>query len=159
MTKNKSHNALIIDDEPEYLDWVVEFFDSIGLKTDLAKNLDEALKLVTDSKKYLIIIVDMNIPSLDFESSLSAPLEKKYPGLFAINKFRNLGYWPTQTIAYTVHDDDLLETELNRFNCRYVLKGRPNILKSVVKQSLEIILEKRDEAEKKAFKLKYKKGR
>lgn len=129
--------ALIIDDEPEYLDWVDEFLKANNFETEFVQNLSDAINAVTDSKKYDIILIDMNIPSTLMEDKLNDPVFMKYPGLYAAITFRNKGYWPTQIIAYTVHDDESLETQLNKYRCRYVLKGRPNILKSVILKSIE----------------------
>jgi len=142
MTTPDTNRILIIDDEPEYLGWVAEFLMAQGFELDYATNLVQAIDAVTDNKKYTLILVDMNIPAPTMADLLTEPIHQKYPGLKAAITFRNQGYWPPQIIAYTVHDDDALEAELNRFDCRYVLKGRPGILKGVIGKSLQTIKKK-----------------
>lgn len=134
---NNRESVLIIDDEPEYLGWLVEYLGSKNFKVDHALNISDALKISTD-KRYRLILVDMNIPAPGAASELlDDPISKKYPGFKLAHTFRNQGYHSHQIIAYTVHDDDLLGVELDRIRCRYVLKGRPNILKSVIENSIK----------------------
>lgn len=63
---------------------------------------------------------------------LDTPISMQYPGFKVADHLRNIGYSAHQIIAYTVHDDNSLDAELDKIRCRYVLKGRPNILKSVI---------------------------
>ena len=127
---------LMIDDEPEYLNFLSDYFESINIEVVIAKNLSEAIDL-SEKFKYLLAIVDMNIPATgNTKELLSDPIAVKYPGYKAAHHLRNIGYGAHQVIAYTVHDDDSLDSALRKINTRYVLKGRPNILKRVISKSL-----------------------
>ena len=130
--------ALVVDDEPEYLVWLKDYLESVGLSTDVALNLSEALEAI-EKKDYRLIILDMEIPASGASAALlkKGPLAaQKYPGIIAAIHCRSKGYGAHQIIAYTVHDQDALDVELAKLNCRYVLKGRPHVLKSVIRSSL-----------------------
>ena len=127
---------LMIDDEPEYLNFLLDYFESINIEVVIAKNLSEAIDLAKKFK-YRLAIVDMNIPATgNTKELLSDPIAVKYPGYKVAHHLRDIGYGAHQVIAYTVHDDDSLDSALRKINTRYVLKGRPNILKRVVLKSL-----------------------
>jgi len=129
--------VLLIDDEPEYLAFVVDYLESLGLKTEIARNLPEAMAAI-DRNVYRLILVDMEIPALGADAVVKRPsaVAHKYPGIVAAIHCRNQGYGAHQVIAYTVHDDDAADAELRKLNCRYVLKGRPEALKRVIQSSL-----------------------
>jgi CheY-like chemotaxis protein len=127
---------LIVDDEPEFLNFLFDYFESQGMEVVVATNLSDALDLAGKSK-YKLALVDMNIPATgNAKSLLDTPIAQKYPGFKVAHHLRNIGYGAHQVIAYTVHDDDSLDSELDKIRCRYVLKGRPYILKSVVAKAL-----------------------
>jgi CheY-like chemotaxis protein len=132
--------VLLIDDEPEYLTWVVEFFDSLGIRSEKAQTIGQALDMMS-RQKYDLLLIDMNIPpggaTLDQVSKGRSAMVEHYPGIALAFYSRNNGYEDFQVIAYTVHDDDAADAELQRLNCRYVLKGRPEVLKLVVRRSIE----------------------
>ena len=133
-----SNKVLVLDDEPEYQEWVHEFLRAQKLKPEIVRTLPEALQSLARAD-YRLIVVDMNVPAAGaIEPAISAkhPLVLKYPGLIIAIEARNMGYGAHSVIAYTVHDDDAAAQELNRLHCRYVLKGRPEVFKSVVKASL-----------------------
>jgi len=137
---SKSKRVLLIDDEPEYLGWVVDFLESQGLHCDMAQHLSQALATI-DGTEYRLILVDMNIPARGAARAIVSthgPTAEKYPGIVAAHYCRNKGYGAHQVIAYTVHDDDAADAELAKLHCRYVLKARPQVLKSVIRASLQI---------------------
>jgi len=140
MSKGKTSKvALLVDDEPEYLGWVTEFLESLGLQFHLARNLPEALEAI-EKTDYRLLLVDMNIPAGGASSALTrdrGPVAEKYPGIIVAIHARSKGYGAHQVIAYTVHDDDAADAELAKLHCRYVLKARPQVLKSVIRASLE----------------------
>jgi CheY-like chemotaxis protein len=134
---NKQEYVLLIDDEPEYLGFLADYFESKDLLIERALNIPESLKQL-ENKKYKLVIIDMNIPAPGAASELlDNHISKKYPGYKLAEICRNHGYKRHQIIAYTVHDDDALDAELAKLGCRYVLKGRPDILKSVISKSLK----------------------
>lgn len=134
-----SNRVLLVDDEPEYIAWIAEFIQTRGLSSTYALTLPEALQtLVVD--EFRLIIVDMNIPAREaLPPALLAkiPLVRTYPGIAVAVHARNVGYGAHSVIAYTVHDDDAADRELNKLHCRYVLKGRPKLLKQAIEKSLQ----------------------
>jgi CheY-like chemotaxis protein len=139
MAKGGSKNiVLVVDDEPEYLRWVEEFLNSRKLKVQYATRLSDAIREIS-ARDFRLFLVDMNIPSaeeVDFAVRSKHPLSVKYPGLAFAIEARNMGYGAHSVIAYTVHDDEGIDAELNKLHARYVLKGRPEALKKVIDASL-----------------------
>lgn len=135
MSTNK---ILLVDDEPEYLGWVADFLENNKFEVEYAGSVEEA-KNIIKKDRYKLIIIDMNIP---FEStqleSLKYPIQQKYGGAQVVQFASDVGYKGIQLIAFTVHDDDDLEKFLERYNSRYVLKGRPDVFKSVVRKHLSL---------------------
>jgi CheY-like chemotaxis protein len=130
--------ALIVDDQPEFLDYAVEFIEAQGLTVEKATTLPDALTAVT-RERYKLVLVDMNIPAIDGitpEIRSRAPIVDKYPGIALAKHCRNIGYGAHSVVGYTVHDDDSIAAELEKLGCRYVLKGRPEAFKHAVKSSL-----------------------
>ena len=132
--------ALLIDDEPEYLQWVEEFLLKNQLTTDYAHTLSDALDRAA-RRDYRLVIVDMEIPAHGASGTFASqrgPTAQKYPGLAAVIHLRTVGYEKHQVIAFTVHDDGALDVELKKLDCRYVLKGRPEDFKQAVRTSLRL---------------------
>ena len=127
----KQLHCLLVDDEPEYLEWLAEFIRSKGVNVELATTLLEAQEKVS-LKKYDITLLDMEIPIGVKGTQLEDPLINKYPGLSLAIELRNKGYISSSVIAYTVHDDEALEARLDKYGCYYHLKGRPNIIKKAL---------------------------
>lgn len=131
--------VLMVDDEPEYLTWVEDYFSSLGETVVRAVNVLEAFAALS-KESFDVVLVDMNIPHLNaINDSMRArsQLIERYPGIAVAFHCRDLGYAARKVIVYTVHDDELVEKEFDRISCRYVLKGRPQILKSVIRKSFE----------------------
>jgi len=139
MSKGQTSKVvLILDDEPEYLGWVEEFLASEGLRSKVVRTLHEALAALAHGP-YRLLLVDMNVPdggAIEPDMLKRVPLINKYPGLALAVEARSRGYGSHAVIAYTVHDDDSADQELRKLHCRYVLKGRPEVLKRVVRASL-----------------------
>lgn len=139
MKRAKSNKrALIVDDEPEYLRWVVEFLESKKMDVTCVRTLPESFAILTDNK-FDIVVIDMNIPSIGAITDRMierCPLVQQYPGIAVAQYCRDHGYGAHAVIAYTVHDDDAADRELAKLHCRYVLKGRPFAFKSVINKSL-----------------------
>lgn len=134
----KGKRVLILDDEPEYLMWVKEFLEAQGLSVDFAKTLSSAFEAISKTK-YRLLLVDMNVPpgsSITPRMRTAIDAVDKYPGLALALEARNYGYAAHSVVAYTVHDDERIAQDLDRWHCRYVLKGRPDAFKSVIRASL-----------------------
>lgn len=135
-TQSRRRRALLIDDEPEHLGWLLEYIESLGMDTTIARTLDEAL---AEAPSYDVYIVDMNIPaSSTYAPALAGadPVFVEFPGLYLAQSLRSKGAAAHKVIVFTVHDNAAAESLLERTRCRYVLKGRPNILKRVITSAL-----------------------
>lgn len=134
----KGKRVLILDDEPEYLTWVKEFLEAQGLSVEFATTLSAAFEALSKTK-YRLLLVDMNVPpgaSITPRLRASIDAVDRYPGLALALEARNFGYGAHSVVAYTVHDDERISQDLDRWHCRYVLKGRPDAFKSVIRSSL-----------------------
>jgi CheY-like chemotaxis protein len=139
MTSKAKKLVLIVDDEREYLEWMEDFLVAQGLVVHYANNIKECLDLIA-ANKYQLFLLDMNIPdegAIEPKEIQRVPVILKYPGIFLAHFLRNKGYKPHTVIGYTVHDDDVIGAELGKLHCRYVLKGRPQAIKTVIKASLK----------------------
>jgi CheY-like chemotaxis protein len=128
----------VLDDEPEYLTWVKEFLEAQGLTVEFATTLSAAFEALSKAR-YRLLLVDMNVPpgaSITARLRASIDAVDKYPGLALALEARNFGYGAHSVVAYTVHDDERIAQDLDRWHCRYVLKGRPDAFKSVIRSSL-----------------------
>ncbi len=133
-----SNVVLLIDDEPEYLGWVIEYIESLGLRSEVAVNLKEALANL-ERKGYRLVLLDLNIPAAGVAPTLArTPVAQKYPGIVVAQFCRNRSYDGGQVVAYSVHDDDAADAELTKLGCRYLLKGRPAELKRLIKEATKI---------------------
>jgi CheY-like chemotaxis protein len=134
----QSHVALVVDDEPEHLEFLREFLESCSLEVRFAEHLREALDALREAE-FRLIVVDMNIPdrgALAESLIASTPLAKRYPGIAVAIEARNRGYGAHSVVAYTVHDDESIDEALRKLSCRYVVKGRPAAMKQVIRSAL-----------------------
>lgn len=134
----ESKTILILDDEPEFLEWITEYLESRGFAVEYVSDLGNALDRI-GLKEYRLFLVDLNVPhggGITPEMRERTPLIDQFPGLALAQACRNAGYGAHSVIAYSVHDHEGAEAELERLRCRYVLKGRPEVLKIVLRSSL-----------------------
>ena len=75
-------------------------------------------------------------PVVTSENPSLSPLTRQFLGIVVASHARTQGYGAHEVIAYTVHDNDAADAELAKLNCRYALKGRPEVLKRVISASL-----------------------
>ncbi|WP_306589571.1 response regulator [Geothrix sp. 21YS21S-4] len=134
----RTKNVLIVEDEPEHLGWVYEFLESKDLIVTTVKTLPESISILGE-KKFDLVIIDMNIPPLDAVTPKMidrTPLIERFPGIAAAQYCRDHGYPGSAVMAYTVHDDEGAGRELEKMNCKYVLKGRPSDFKNEINKLL-----------------------
>ena len=116
-----------------------EFLNGKGLGVKLLRTVAQA-RLALAKDEYRLILVDMNIPddaTAGVQIRARTPLISRFPGLLIVIEARKSGYPGRALIAYTVHDDEGISAEMENLHCRYVLKGRPQVLKRVVEASLQ----------------------
>lgn len=124
--------VLVVDDEPQYLDWLFEYLKSKGFDIVTATTLADGLRALNNGK-YRAILADLSIPVSD---NLSVSLAKqgeayvKYPGLYLAHTSRNKGYRGRQVVVYSVHDAQAVREVANLIGVCYITKGRPRLLKS-----------------------------
>lgn len=121
---------LLIDDEPHYLDWLIEYLENKNYQVEVAKNLSTAISLLHN--KYRVVIVDMNIPPAEIPSEELTNIDSSFssfPGLYAAHFARHHGYRNRQVIIYTVHDNEQIMELAQKVDCTYMLKGRPREFK------------------------------
>jgi CheY-like chemotaxis protein len=124
--------ALILDDEPHLLDWLVEYLESKGLKVKFATDVGEAINAL-QKDKFRVLILDLNVPApIAYLETLRArgPDYEEYRGLYVAERARNLGYRDRQVIVYSVHDVEAIRTVTNRIGVTYCIKGRPRTFKA-----------------------------
>lgn len=142
MTTANSRLMLIADDEPEYLEFIFDLAESLGVKVDVAEDVPTALRLIRDkAKRYDAVLVDMSIPDqggISQRIQSQHPIVGSYPGIALAIEARTAGYGPSRVVAYTVHDDDAIEQTLAKIGVRYVLKGRPSELREVLGRALGV---------------------
>ena len=122
---------LLMDDEPHYLSWLVEYLEAKGYAVDTASNLGEALEKL-EPQKYRTIIADLSVPIPSEMHSLVETEGKAYlefPGLFIAHHARNMGYRNRQVVVYSVHDSATVTEVATRIRVCYITKGRPKLLK------------------------------
>jgi CheY-like chemotaxis protein len=131
----RKDTIFILDDEPYYLDWLVDFIRSEGYKCELVATLGKALAVLR-KERFRMVIADLNVPAED--SVLPAldergPLYRQFPGLYAAYVARNYtNHTGRQVIVYSVHDNEAVRNETRRLQCTYILKGRPRSFKQEI---------------------------
>ncbi|HQU08650.1 MAG TPA: hypothetical protein PLV25_01670, partial [Opitutales bacterium] len=84
--------ALLADDEPEHLDWLIDFLKTKGISTRVATNVSQAMS-IAQQKLFRIYIIDLNIPLGDWQPSLAqtGKTYDDYHGLYIIKLIRTQG--------------------------------------------------------------------
>ena len=133
-----SDTVLILDDEPFNLTWMIEYFQSKGLKTNIFVNANSMVEAI-EEEIYRCLVLDLNVPvlpPLDADAERRGQIFRQYPGLYVAWLARNFGYRGRQVILYSVHKDELVEVETSRLSCTYIRKGRPREMKEELSQVL-----------------------
>lgn len=135
----KPNTIIVIDDEIHNMTWLVDYLESIDIGVISPSNVNDAIEVI-GKEIYRAVVVDLNVPVLD-------PLKKavidrggvyaKYPGLFVAERARNIGYRARQVVIYSVHKEEAVVEEANKLGCRYILKGRPRIIRDEIKSIIE----------------------
>lgn len=126
--------VLVMDDEPELLEWLDEYLESKDLQVVFAKNIGEAITAL-DNGHYRFLVLDLNVPAPgEYKTALAdkGDLFSSYPGLYVAQAARNKGYRDRQVIVYSVHDIDEVRAVTERLRVSYVTKGRPRAFKSEI---------------------------
>lgn len=130
--------VLVVDDEPQHLDWFEEYLAAKGCTVQWATNLGDADRLLRETR-FRMVVVDLNIPSPESFSTVLAEKGDAYvnfPGLYAAFQARNFGHDRMQVIIYSVHESALVVAQAKVLDCVYILKGRPRNFKDQVERVL-----------------------
>lgn len=129
-----NEHVLVMDDEPQLLDWLAEYFKRKGYGTKFAINVAEAIECL-NSQKFRILVLDLNVPAPgEYANILAAKgaIFQKFRGLYVAECARTMGYRDRQVVVYSVHDVDEVRLQTDRMGVTYVTKGRPRIFKSEI---------------------------
>lgn len=133
--KKSLHSVLLADDEPEHLEWLVDYLKAKGLAVHIATNVEEAMK-AGEEAWYWAYIVDLNIPLGNWPAPSNSTFQS-YPGLTIIQSIRSQGNNGARVIAYSAHSNSVIEAEIKRLYTDYVAKGRPQQLKDRINELLK----------------------
>ena len=131
---NKQDQVLVMDDEPELLEWLVEYLSVKGMEVTFAKDIAEGMSALEEGK-YCFLVLDLNVPiSGECRAMLSknGELFLNFPGLYIAQSARTKGYRDRQVIVYSVHDIDEVRAVTDRLRVTYVTKGRPRAFKAEI---------------------------
>jgi len=123
----KKDTVLLMDDEPQYLDWLTDYLKAKGYRIATATQLDAAVQLLSQSR-YRIVICDLSIPTSD---QLRKSIRKqqnaygRYPGAYAAHVARNKGHRSRQVLVYSVHESTEIQQLADLIGVQYITKGRP----------------------------------
>ncbi len=131
MFKEKKSTILLVDDEPQHLDWLSDYLVSKGYEVENVTNVRDAEKQLREYR-YRAVVVDLNIPAPDdYEAKLREKGEVfvTYKGLYIADLARNLGHRNRQVIIYSVHEVSEVANYAEKISCVYLSKGRPRKFK------------------------------
>lgn len=133
-SKYDDRRLLLADDEPEHLEWLVEYLEANGFQVTFTTNVREAIQAST-SLKFRAYVIDLNLPLGGWTPPKTTSNEtfNNYLGLHIIKYIRSQGNAGKRVIAYSAHHNEHIASEMKRMYCQYIVKGRPHELKEVIK--------------------------
>ena len=131
-------SIVLMDDELYSMMWLVDYLSRKGFSVLPARTANEALEMLRE-EIYRCAIIDLNVPLFEPLSESVKSLKdvyRRYPGLFVAREARNYGYRDRQVVIYSVHRDVEVHEEAAKLGCTYILKGRPNEMKTELERVL-----------------------
>ena len=130
-------HVLIADDEPEHVDWLVDYFRKKGFTVSMATNVLEAIEAI-ERTNYRAYIIDLNIPLGGWNPEPPAPSDTyhQYQGLYIIRAARTQGNAGARVIAYSAHYNEQIAGDIKQLYCEYIVKGRARELKAEIDRLL-----------------------
>lgn len=130
--------VLLADDEPEHLDWLIDFLRAKELSTIVATNVQDAIQEI-ERTKFRAYLVDLNIPFGGWKPPrmVVGATYDDYHGLYIVKLVRSQGNAGGRVLAYSAHFNDQISAAVKRLYCGYIVKGRPRELKVAIEQVLE----------------------
>lgn len=133
----KEKSVLLVDDEPEYLDWLRDYLVAKGFHVETALTADDAVRIAS-SADFRLYLVDLNIPSggwVPQQPALSA-IYDQYKGLQVIRYVRTQSNAGARVVAYSAHENKDIHAAIDKLYCKYVVKGRARDIKSEIEDIL-----------------------
>lgn len=136
-TTTSDKEIFILDDEPEHIEWLVDYLESKKLTVTLATNAKEAVEAV-NLKFYKGYILDLNIPLGSWQPNIQKPssVYEKYKGLYIAKYIRTQGVASQNVIAYSAHTNSEIKAEIELLYIEFVAKGRANEFKQAIKSMI-----------------------
>lgn len=116
---------LILDDEPEHIQWLCDYIRAKGMKIDLKNSVEDAI-LAANEAQYRAYIVDLNIPMGNWVPVFPTPSDvyEKYKGFYVIKYIRSQGNLGKNVSAYSAHYNEQIVAETKTLYCEYTSKDR-----------------------------------
>ncbi|MBY4727393.1 MULTISPECIES: response regulator [Burkholderia] len=116
---------LIVDDEPEHIEWLYNFILGKSIKIDIAHNVEEAINLASEYQ-YRAYIVDLNIPMGNWTPNLFGvnDVYEKYKGFYVLKYIRSQGNLGRNVSAYSSHHNQQIIAETKQLYCGYSSKDK-----------------------------------
>ncbi len=132
-----SSRVLLVDDEPEHLDWLVDFLKAKGYETTITTSVRDAFNAL-DKTTYRAYLVDLNIPFGGWSPTIDEPTSAyaDYHGLYVIKLVRSQGNSGARVLAYSAHSNEQILSEIRQLYSNFILKGRPRELKGEIEKLL-----------------------
>lgn len=127
-------SVLLADDEPEYLDWLIDFLESLGLKVTVVVNVEQAMA-ACQKTWYRIYIIDLNIPLGRWPEPTNTTFVH-YCGLSIIQAIRSQGNDGRRVIAYSAHTNSEINAEMKRLYTDFIEKDHAIQLKDRLRDLL-----------------------
>ncbi|MDM0113519.1 response regulator [Variovorax sp. J22R133] len=136
-TQYDQNRILIADDEPEHLEWLVDFLEQKNFFVTVVTNVKEAVR-ASEEHRFRAYILDLNIPLSGWPAPFPASdTFAEYPGLHIVRTVRSQGNDGGRVVVYSAHFNEQITAEISNFYCGYVVKGRPRELKEKVLEILK----------------------
>jgi len=133
----KEKTILVVDDEPEYLEWLYDYLATKGFGVDKAESVAEAIQLA-DAADYRLYLVDLNIPAGSWGLPSDIPnVYMQYKGFNVIRYVRNQSQAGRRVVAYSAHENDEIHAAIKNLYCQYVVKGRAKDIKMEIESVLQ----------------------
>lgn len=126
--------VLLADDEPEYLDWLIDFLESLGLKVTVVLNVEQAMA-ACERAWYRVYIIDLNIPLGRWPQPTNA-IFRHYCGFSIIQAIRSQGNDGRRVIAYSAHTNSEINGEMKRLYTDFIQKDHAILLKDQLREVL-----------------------
>lgn len=125
--------VLLVDDEPEHLEWLIDYLKGKGYTSVVTTNVRDALNAI-ESTTFRAYVIDLNIPFGGWVPRLGARSGAftDYHGLYVLQLVRSQGNDGTRVLAYSAHSNEQIEAEIKRLYCTYIVKGRPREFKKEI---------------------------